>query len=127
MTADIYQERILDYYDAPFHEGECPDKTHEYEDENPICGDTVKFELKVEDGKLADAYFSGDGCIISQAAASMLLEKVIGKSLEEIEQISPKQVLEDFGPRLTPNRQKCCLLSLQVLMIGLHSPVESAA
>ena len=75
-------------------------------------------------GKIVDAYFNGEGCVISQASASMLLEKLQGKTVEEAKEFSAADMLELYGPRLTPNRQKCCLLSWKVLQSAVHSPVE---
>src|SRR5262249_12587964 len=71
---ELYQERILDHYEEPYHRGACPGATHAHEDENPLCGDQVRIELAIDpDGTVRDAYFNGDGCCISQASASMLL------------------------------------------------------
>ena len=82
---ELYQERILDHYEEPFHRGQCPAATHAHEDENPLCGDVVRVELAIEsDGTIRDAYFSGDGCCISQASASMLIERINGKPVEEV-------------------------------------------
>ena len=77
---ELYQERILDHYEEPFHRGHCPAATHAHEDENPLCGDVVRVELAIDaDGTIRDAYFDGDGCCISQASASMLVERIDGK------------------------------------------------
>lgn len=128
MDDELYQERILEHYEEPFHRGACPGATHAHEDDNPLCGDTVRIELRLgADGRVEDVYFSGDGCCISQAAASMLLEKFEGKTIAEIEQFSADDMLELFGPRLTPNRQKCCLLSWRVLKQAVFSPIEPRA
>ena len=123
----IYEDHILDHYEDPFHRGQCPDATHEHEDNNPLCGDVVHIELRIdEDGKIEDLYFSGEGCVISQASASMLLEKMYGKTVEEVMKFSAEEMLELYGPRLTPNRQKCCLLSWKVIQTAVHSPVEGS-
>ena len=85
----------------------------------------MRIDLELdEDGKIADAYFSGDGCVISQASASMLLEEMHGKTVDEVKHFSANDMLKLYGPRLTPNRQKCCLLSWKVLQSAVHSPVE---
>ena len=89
--------------------------------------DVVRIELEVNgNGKIADAYFSGQGCVISQASASMLLEAMQGKTVEEAKQFSAEDMLKLYGARLTPNRQKCCLLSWKVLQSAVHSPVKAA-
>ncbi len=124
---ELYQEHILDHYEDPFHRGHVDGATHAHTDKNPLCGDVVRIELRLDkDGKVEDLYFSGEGCVISQASASMLLEEMQGKSVEEAMQFSAEQMLELYGPRLTPNRQKCCLLSWQVLQSAVHSPVKNA-
>jgi nitrogen fixation NifU-like protein len=122
---EIYQERILDHYEEPYHRGTCPDATHAHEDDNPLCGDVIQVELRINAGGRIDAaWFAGDGCCISQAAASMLMEKLEGMSIQDVKQFSAQDMLQLFGARLTPNRQKCCLLSWRVAQTALHSPVD---
>ena len=122
---EIYQEHILDHYEDPFHRGQLPTATHAHEDNNPLCGDVVRIELDLDqNGKIRDAYFNGQGCVISQASASMLLERMQGKTVEEAKKFSAEDMLELYGARLTPNRQKCCLLSWKVLQSAVHSPVN---
>jgi nitrogen fixation NifU-like protein len=124
---DIYQEHILDHYEDPFHRGKCPGETHHHEDDNPLCGDVVEIGLRIdEDHRIADAWFDGDGCCISQASASMLMERMEGKTVEEARQFTAADMLELFGARLTPNRQKCCLLSWRVLQSALFAPVDNS-
>jgi nitrogen fixation NifU-like protein len=121
---ELYQEHILDHYEDPFHRGHLPTATHAHEDNNPLCGDVVRVELQLDDaGRIQDCFFSGQGCVISQASASMLLEKMQGKSVDEVKQFSAEDMLNLYGARLTPNRQKCCLLSWRVLQSAVHSPV----
>ena len=121
---ELYQEHILDHYEDPFHRGHLPVATHAHEDNNPLCGDVVRIELELgEDGKIRDAYFTGHGCVISQASASMLLEKMQGKTVDDAKQFSANDMLQLYGARLTPNRQKCCLLSWKVLQSAVHSPL----
>lgn len=122
---DIYQQRILDHYEEPFHCGRCPNATHAHEDENPLCGDVVRLELSVDPhGRIRDAYFSGDGCCISQAAASMLMQAIQGRTVDEATRFSASEMLDLFGAKLTPNRQKCCLLAWRVLQSAVFSPVS---
>ena len=121
---EIYQEHILDHYEDPFHRGDAAGATHAHEDKNPLCGDVVRITLKLDgDGKVEDCGFEGDGCVISQASASMLLEELHGKTIEEVGQFTAEDMLKLYGPRLTPNRQKCCLLSWRVIQQAVHSPV----
>ena len=92
---DIYQEHILDHYEDPYHRGSCEGATHRHEDDNPLCGDVVEIELRLgDDGRVEEAWFQGEGCCISQAAASMLVEKIEGKALEELKQLTADQMLE---------------------------------
>ena len=122
---ELYQEHILDHYEDPFHRGHLPTATHAHEDKNPLCGDVVRIELQLgDDGKIRDAFFTGEGCVISQASASMLLEKMQGKTVEDAKRFTANDMLKLYGPRLTPNRQKCCLLSWKVLQSAVHSPVS---
>jgi nitrogen fixation NifU-like protein len=124
---ELYQERILDHYEEPYHRGHAPHATHAHEDDNPLCGDVVRIELGVDpQGKVREAWFSGDGCCISQAAASMLMERIDGRSVDEIKKMSAEDMLEMFGAKLTPNRQKCCLLSWRVLQSAIYSPLNGS-
>jgi nitrogen fixation NifU-like protein len=128
LEDELYQERILDHYEQPFHRGHCPGATHAHEDENPLCGDTVRVELAITpEGMIAGAYFSGDGCCVSQASASMLLEQLQDKSVEEVKRFTAEDMLALFGAKLTANRQKCCLLAWRTLQSALYSPLEDSA
>jgi len=122
---ELYQEHILDHHEDPFHRGTLPGATHAHEDKNPLCGDVVRIELKLDtDGKISDLYFTGDGCVISQASTSMLLEEMYGKTVEDLKDFSATDMLKLYGPRLTPNRQKCCLLSWKVIQSAVHAPID---
>ena len=124
---ELYQQRILDHYEEPFHRGRCPRATHAHEDENPLCGDVVRIELFVDqDGTICGAYFDGDGCCISQASASMLVEKIEGRRVDDVKRLTAEDMLALFGARLTPNRQKCCLLPWRTLQSAIYSPIDGA-
>ncbi len=123
---ELYQERILGHYEEPFHRGHCPAATHAHQDDNPLCGDVVRLELHVDkQGVIEDAYFDGEGCCISQAAASMLVEQIQGKSLEDLKGYGAQDMLRLFGAKLTPNRQKCCLLPWRVLQSAMYAPIDA--
>ncbi len=125
---EIFQERILDHYEDPYHRGSCEYCTHVHEDRNPLCGDVVRMALHIDDGgKFREVYFDGSGCCISQAASSMLVERFDGKTVEEVKNFTAEDMLKLFGAQLTPNRQKCCLLPWRVLQAAIYSPVDSAA
>ena len=120
---EIYQEHVLDHYEDPYHRGHLEQATHQHKDDNPLCGDVVQIELVIDPaGKIIEAYFDGDGCCISQASASMLIEKMEGQYVEAVKAFSAEDMLELFGPKLTPNRQKCCLLSWRVLQSAIYAP-----
>ena len=124
---EIYQEHVLDHYEDPYHRGHLEQATHQHKDDNPLCGDVVEIELVIDpDGKIIEAYFDGDGCCISQASASMLIEKMEGQYVEAVKAFSAEDMLELFGPKLTPNRQKCCLLSWRVLQSAIYAPRDGA-
>src|ERR1700752_2808443 len=91
---EIYQEHILDHYEDPFHRGHLPTATHAHEENNPLCGDVVRIELQLyDDGKIRDCFFTGQGCVISQASASMLLEKMYGSKVDDVKQFSAEDML----------------------------------
>ena len=123
---ELYQDQILDHYEDPYHRGRCVHCTHAHQDDNPLCGDVVRMDLQIDDrGALREVFFDGDGCCISQAAASMLVEKFDGRTVEEVKTFTASDMLDLFGVRLTPNRQKCCLLPWRVLQSAIYSPVAT--
>lgn len=117
---DMYRDQIIDHYQNPRNYGTLEHPDISYEEDNPVCGDHIRIDLKVTDGKVVDARFDGHGCSISQASASMLTESIIGKSLDEVRQIGKEQILEMLGIPLGPVRLKCALLSLKVLKAGAY-------
>lgn len=116
----IYREIILDHYQNPRHRGTLDPNDYSYEDSNPLCGDEVRIDVRVQNDAIDDIAFSGQGCAISQASASILMELVEGKSLEDVKQIGKDELLEELGIDLSPARIKCALLSLKVLKAGLY-------
>jgi nitrogen fixation NifU-like protein len=117
---DLYKELILDHYQHPHNKGTLTDATHSFEDSNPLCGDRVRIELKIEDGVVADVKFTGRGCAISQASASMLTDEIKGKSLDEVKRIDKQAVLEMLGIPLGPTRITCALLPLKVIKASAY-------
>ena len=117
---DLYRDNIIDHYQNPRNYGTLEHPDISYEDSNPVCGDEIRMDLKVQDGRVIDARFQGHGCSISQASASMLTEEIIGKSLEDVKQIDKQYLLDMLGIPLGPVRLKCALLSLKVLKAGAY-------
>lgn len=120
---DLYKELILDHAQHPHNYGTLADATNSYEDTNPLCGDKIRMELKIENGVIADVKFTGKGCAISQASASMLTDEIKGKALDEIKHIDKQVVLDMLGIPLGLSRIKCALLPLKVIKAsayGIH-------
>jgi nitrogen fixation protein NifU and related proteins len=119
---DLYREVILDHYKNPRGHGVIEDADAQAEGLNPLCGDEVAIYVAFgEDGETIDEVkFSGRGCAISQAATSMLMEMVEGRTATEIGGLSKDELLEEIGIPLTPIRLKCALLGLGVLKVALH-------
>ncbi|MBI5653853.1 MAG: SUF system NifU family Fe-S cluster assembly protein [Chloroflexi bacterium] len=117
---DLYRELILDHYQHPHNHGEIPGADISYEDSNPLCGDKIRFDIKVKNGVIEDVKFNGKGCAISQASASMLTDELIGKSLEEVKKLDKQFVFDLLGIPLGPTRVKCALLPLKVVKAGAY-------
>lgn len=118
---DLYREQIIDRYKNPRMKGSLEPHDYAYEDDNPLCGDEIRVELRVDDqGVVTEAVYSGQGCAISQASADLLIESIVGKRLEEVKALSKQDVLDMLGIELGPVRLKCALLSLKVLKAGVY-------
>jgi nitrogen fixation NifU-like protein len=122
---DLYREQIIDRYKNPRHRGELDPHDYTYEDDNPLCGDRIRIDVRVGgDGKVTEAAFSGVGCAISQASADLLTETIVGKTLDDVKRLGKDDILELLGIELGPVRLKCALLSLKVLKAGVYG-IES--
>ncbi|HTK69555.1 MAG TPA: SUF system NifU family Fe-S cluster assembly protein [Candidatus Eisenbacteria bacterium] len=117
---DLYRQTILDHYQNPRNFGTLEHPDISAEDSNPLCGDEIRIDLQVKDGVIEDVRFSGKGCSISRAAASMLTEEIRGKTLDEVKRIGKDDVLEMLGIELGPVRLKCALLALKTLKVGVY-------
>jgi nitrogen fixation NifU-like protein len=126
MSSEIYKDIILDYYRNPRNFGDLPDADVRAKDSNPLCGDIIEMQLKVNNGKVTDVRFKGKGCAISQASASMLTEIVKGKTLDEIKALGKSDVLELLGIDPGPTRIKCALLGLKVLKLSVYGYLGQA-
>lgn len=124
---DLYREVIIERYKKPLYRGELDPHDITFEDENPLCGDHLRIDLRVDQNEvITEAAFSGHGCAISQASADLLLEDIVGKSLEDVRQITKADLLELLGIELGPVRLKCALLSLKVLKAGVYGVGEAS-
>jgi nitrogen fixation NifU-like protein len=117
---DLYRENILDHYKHPHNWSppapEIEDPDLEFHDLNPLCGDELTVQLAVgEDGEIRDIRFSGHGCAISQAAASMTSDEVKGMNVRDLLELDRSFVLDLLGIDISATRMKCALLSLKVL------------
>ena len=124
---DLYRELIIDHYKNPVYRGTLDPHDISFEDDNPLCGDHIRIDLRVDaDERVTEAAFDGYGCAISQASADLLLEAIQGKTLEEIRAISKDDLLGLLGLELGPVRMKCALLSLKVLKAGVYGLGEAS-
>ena len=113
---DLYREQILEHYKKPHNWGELDDADYEFEDTNPLCGDVLKVQLKVDDGGVVeDLRFSGAGCAISQAAASLVSDEIKGMSVDDVVRLDRDAVLELLEIDISATRMKCAMLSLKML------------
>ncbi len=118
---DLYRELIIDRYQNPQYRGELDPNDITYEDDNPLCGDHIRIDIRVDENDLVtEAAFSGEGCSISLASADLLVESIVGKSLDEVKGIDKADILAMIGIELGPVRLKCALLSLKVLKAGVY-------
>lgn len=124
---DLYREIIIDRYKNPHFRGTLDPHDISYEDDNPLCGDHIRIDLRLDDkGKVSEAAFDGHGCAISQATADLLLESIQGKTVDEIKALNRDDILEMLGIELGPVRVKCALLSLKVLKAGVYGLGETS-
>lgn len=119
MEDQLYREALLDIYRNPVNKGELDDPDLEARLVNPLCGDEVKLQVKLKNSSIDQAVFSGNGCAISQASASLLAKHLVGKRFSEIQKVKANDILELIGINPSPARLKCALLSLEVLKEAL--------
>lgn len=125
MVDSLYREVIMDHYRNPRNKGTLDPADHSYEDTNPLCGDEIRIDVRVAEDRIADVKFSGRGCAVSQASASILTEMVEGMPLGEVKALTKDDLLDEIGIPVSPARLKCALLGLKVLKAGLYG-VEQA-
>ena len=117
--SDLYREQILEHYRNPQNHGTLDPNDASYEDTNPLCGDRVRIDLRINDDVVTDIAFSGRGCAISQASTSILTDLVKGETLDDIMAFDKEELLDELGIPISPARIKCALLGLHVLKVGI--------
>jgi nitrogen fixation NifU-like protein len=131
---DLYRDYILEHYRRPHNFGILEQPDARYEGANPLCGDRITMMLGIRDGKVAEVAFTGRGCAISQASASLLTDEIKGKPVEEVAKMTADDVLDLLGIEISPARLKCALLSLDTVSHALEglakggggAPVDTA-
>jgi nitrogen fixation NifU-like protein len=119
MAADLYRQQILDHYKNPRNYGELEDPTYSHVGENPMCGDEITVDVELDDDRIERIAFRGEGCAISQAAASMLSEHLVGESVAELDAMDRDDVTDLLGVDISPMRVKCAVLAEKVLQDGM--------
>jgi len=120
LGSDMYRQQILDHYKNPRNYGELEDPDFTHVGENPSCGDTIRMDVQLDDaGETVEAVrFTGDGCAISMASASMLSERLHGMAVDELDVLDTDDVTEMLGVDISPMRVKCAVLGRQVAQDG---------
>lgn len=123
---DLYREVIIEHYKNPSFRGALDPHDISFADNNPLCGDHIQIDLRVDDGGIiTEALFNGHGCAISQASADLLMESIVGKPIEEVKKLNKQNILDMLGIDLGPVRLKCALLPLKVLKAGVYGLGEA--
>ena len=120
LGSDMYRQQILDHYKNPRNYGELEDPDVTHVGENPSCGDTIRMEIDLDDAEetIGAVRFTGDGCAISMASASMLSERLHGMSIAELDELDTDDITEMLGVDISPMRVKCAVLGRQVAQDG---------
>ncbi len=120
MDEELYQEQILEHYKHPLHKEIMSTFSFTYHDLNPLCGDDITIYGKINKDKKITLSFMGHGCAISQASASLLIDSLQHKTIQDIEKLTPESIYTLLGIKISPGRVKCALLSLNTLKKGLE-------
>ena len=117
----IYQERILQHSASPHNFGRLPSATAKIILDNPLCGDKIQMEVEIVGGIVKRAMFTGKGCAISKASASLLTDSVVNQPISELRKFDKTSMINMLGIELGPNRLKCALLPLEALQKAIAS------
>jgi nitrogen fixation protein NifU and related proteins len=121
MEDELYRQELLERYRGAGNKKRMLSPDIHSQDSNPLCGDHIEIFLRFDKkGNITDATFDGNGCVISMASASILLEQLIGKNLKEAQEITREDVLDMIGLELTPTRVKCAVLALSTMKKGIE-------
>ena len=123
---DLYRDYILEHYRRPHNFGQLDGATASQEGANPLCGDRITMQLRVRGGVIDGVAFTGRGCAISQASASLLTDDIKGKSVDTAQGMTSGDVLELLGIEISPARMKCALLSLETMQGALGAGAAAA-
>ena len=123
---DLYRDYILEHYRRPHNFGVLDAPTATFEGANPLCGDRITMQLGIRDGVVAEIAFTGRGCAISQASASLLTDEIMGMPVEKAEAFRADDLLELLGIDISPARLKCAMLSLETLEHALAETPDAA-
>jgi len=119
LGSDMYRQQILDHYKNPRNYGRLEDPTFTHIGENPMCGDEIRMDVRLDDDEtIEQVAFSGDGCAISQASASMLSGKLAGKTMDELLEMDRDDIVDMLGVDISPMRIKCAVLAEKVAQDG---------
>jgi nitrogen fixation NifU-like protein len=123
---DLYRDYILEHSRRPHNFGVLESPSASHEGANPLCGDRITMQLRIRDGKVAEVAFTGRGCAISQASASLLTDEVKGMTVARASAFRADDLLELLGIDISPARLKCAMLSLETLEAALDDVAEGA-
>ena len=120
MSTDLYAENIIDHFNSPRNQGEVKNPDIKQKGLNPFCGDQIEITVKLNQKKeIQNIKFTGKGCSISQASASMLTELVRGKSIDQVKSLTKEDILDLLNIPIGPVRMKCALLALDTVQEGI--------
>jgi nitrogen fixation NifU-like protein len=129
MSDPLYTEIIIDEGKNPQNEGKLENPDISQHDANPMCGDSITLQMKIDDNSVSDIKWHGDGCTICKACTSVLTQLVKGKDIDYAKNIKKEELLSELGldylVKQSPVRIKCALLSLKSLKLGLYSYLAS--